>query len=124
LFLALVALAVTMVEHIPELAADEPTVVRHDDEMVLQFGTVPEKNAPPRDLEQQRSKQRSQPAPRRDGGGDGASSGEWYVIQRGDTLSSIALERLGDVSLADDLALLNGLEDPDDLRPGDRIRLR
>jgi len=109
-----VALAVTMVERFPVLAADEPARISHDDELVLLFGEKPERLTPP---------------PEDETADDGAvdevaEEGVWYVVRRGDTLSSIALEQLGSVARAKDLARLNGLEDPDHLTPGERIRLR
>lgn len=129
LFLALVALLVTMVERIPEMAAASPAKIRHDDELVLQFGTIPERPT-------HAAHEGDVVMPPGEGvswNGDGAggdtgtsagASGEWYVVQRGDTLSSIALKRLGSAGHAADLARLNRLSDPDDLRPGDRIRIR
>ena len=119
----------TVVERIPEMAADEPTVIRHDDELVLQFGEVPERGrAPIRDQEAQAVTQDRRNAPqqgrRRNRPINVASDSVWYVIQPGDTLSSIALEKLGSAALAEGLARLNNLADPDDLHPGDRIQLR
>jgi len=47
-----------------------------------------------------------------------------HVVQEGETLSSIARERLGSADRADELARLNGLVDADRLVPGQRLRLR
>ena len=48
----------------------------------------------------------------------------YYVVQAGDTLSAIAQARLGSARLADDLARLNGIEDPASIHPGQVLRLR
>ncbi len=110
------ALAVTMVERFPVLAADEPARISHDDELVLLFGEKPAPLAPlPDEAEEPGDEEVA----------DGfAEEGVWYVIRRGDTLSSIALEQLGSAAHAKDLARLNALDDPDHLTPGDRIRLQ
>lgn len=47
-----------------------------------------------------------------------------YVVQPGDTLSEIAASQLGSAALADELARLNGIEDPKALRAGQVLRLR
>jgi nucleoid-associated protein YgaU len=47
-----------------------------------------------------------------------------YLVQPGDTLSEIAATQLGSASLADELARLNGIEDPTSLRAGQVLRLR
>lgn len=47
-----------------------------------------------------------------------------HVVREGETLSSIALERLGSAEHAGELARLNGLVDADRLVPGQRLRLR
>ena len=106
-----------MVERLPAMAAHEPARISQDDELVLLFGTVPEPGA-----EAQLS-----PALDDDPGGDvwgvPEEDQEWYVIRPGDTLSSIALDKLGSASWAPDLARLNQLSNPDQLTPGERIRL-
>ncbi len=106
-----------MVERLPAMAADEPGRISQDDELVLLFGTVPEPGA-----EAQLS-----PEVDDESGGDvwgvPEADQEWYVIQVGDTLSSIAQDKLGSASWAPDLARLNQLSDPDQLTPGERIRL-
>jgi hypothetical protein len=129
LFLALVALAVTMVERLPGLAASEPVRVRDDDELVLRFGTIPERIVPTAaaddtDLIVDETGRGSTGGGRSRDSGGAATHGAWYVVQRGDTLTSIALEQLGSAGRAAELARINSLANPDDLRPGDRIRLR
>jgi len=103
-----------MVERIPAQADDEGqrTAIRGDDELVLVFGGLPsepvhevyELEQPPLRPEEQAQ--------------------DVHIVQPGDTLSSIALQRLGSASLADELARLNGLDDPDQIVPGDELRLR
>ena len=46
-----------------------------------------------------------------------------YVVQSGDTLSSIASRELGTTRRAGEIARLNGLPDPDRIRAGDTLRL-
>jgi nucleoid-associated protein YgaU len=105
-----------MVERLPanadaghEQALGIEATVRGDNELVLVFGGLPEGEVtevelPPLSPEQQPD--------------------DVHVVQAGDTLSSIALQRLGSAALAEELARLNGLDDPDQILPGDRLRLR
>ena len=121
LFLALVALSVTIIELMPGMSSSEPAKVRSDNQLVLQFGNVPAESVaipslddpPPAGGEEDSMNRRAQ-----------ASAADWYVVQKGDTLSSIAKKHLGSAAGAPDLIRLNRLSDPDDLQPGDRIRLR
>ncbi len=48
-----------------------------------------------------------------------------YTVQRGDTLSSIAEEQLGDASRWPEIFVLNRhiLSDPDEIRPGQELTL-
>lgn len=46
-----------------------------------------------------------------------------HVVRKGDTLTSIAQERLGDALRAADIARVNALSDPDRLRVGQVLRL-
>lgn len=46
-----------------------------------------------------------------------------YEVRQGDTLSGIARDQLGDAGRWPDIAALNGLEDPDAIRPGQSLRL-
>ena len=48
-----------------------------------------------------------------------------YTVQRGDTLSSIAEEQLGDASRWPEIFVLNRhiLSDPDEIRPGQELSL-
>jgi LysM repeat protein len=121
LFLALVALSVTIIELMPGMSSSEPAKVRSDNQLVLRFGKVPAESvaipglhdASPAASEEDSMNRRAQ-----------ASAAGWYVVQKGDTLSSIAKKHLGSAANATDLIRLNRLSDPDDLQPGDRIRLR
>jgi len=102
-----VALAVALVEQVSAPGSGGGSAGDGSDEMVIVFGAVPEEGAeeaPPVSLDQQPVDE--------------------HIVQRGDTLSSIALQRLGSASRAAELAKLNGLKDPDHLVPGDRLRLR
>jgi nucleoid-associated protein YgaU len=104
LFLALVVLAVAVIESF------EPTPVagprsNADDVLELRLGRPDAELAG--DLP-----------------GDGPSSGDEYLVQPGDTLSGIAQRLLGSAALADELARLNGISDPDGLLAGQVIRLR
>lgn len=46
-----------------------------------------------------------------------------YVVQKGDTLSKISSNFYGDTSYSDEIAVYNGLEDPDLILKGQRILL-
>lgn len=121
MFLGLVALAVVVVE---QLGADEPSrsvsASGDGDVLVLGFGqATPLAHSQPRPVDpgfDETAAPRSPSEP-----GDDASV---HIVRPGDTLSSIALQHLGDPALADQLARLNGLANPDALREGQRIRLR
>ena len=110
LFLALVALGVTLVEKVPA-KAEGPVVTSEGDELVLVFGEVPPDPAAAEEPEAPVLTPEQQPP-------------DVHIVQKGDTLSSIALQRFGSASYAAEIAALNGLDDPDKLRPGDRLRLR
>lgn len=56
--------------------------------------------------------------------GDPEGRGPVHVVREGETLSSIAAERLGSAALAGDLARINQLADPDDLEVGQVLHLR
>ena len=121
LFLALVALTVTIIELMPGLSPSEPAKIRSDNQLVLQFGSVPVEITPgsetdfaPFTADEEPSKDRSAQA----------AAGQWDVVQQGDTLSSIAKKHLGSAAAATELIRLNSLSDPDELQPGERIRLR
>ncbi|MFT7463978.1 MAG: nucleoid-associated protein YgaU [Pseudohongiellaceae bacterium] len=49
---------------------------------------------------------------------------DYHVVQAGDSLSSIAAQRLGDATQALPLAELNGLANPHELAPGQILLLR
>jgi len=49
--------------------------------------------------------------------------GRVYIVKKGDTLSSIAAKQLGDASRWREIARLNNIRDPRDIRPGQRLRL-
>lgn len=49
---------------------------------------------------------------------------DYHVVRAGETLSSIAAQELGDISLARTLADLNRLADPDQLSEGQLLWLR
>lgn len=53
----------------------------------------------------------------------GANAGSSYVVQRGDSLWKIAEKTLGDGRRWKELAALNGVRNPDLIRPGQVIRL-
>ncbi len=55
---------------------------------------------------------------------DATEGVDYHIVQPGETLSDIAWRLLGDASLADDLATLNGLGDADAIVPGQILRLR
>jgi nucleoid-associated protein YgaU len=102
----LVALAVTVVEKLPGLAGDQrspPVAATSDDEFVVMFGAVPETGAT-------LSVDELQP------------EGE-HIVRPGDTLSSIAEERLGSATRAGEIAELNGIADPDQLFEGQLLKL-
>ena len=47
----------------------------------------------------------------------------FHDVRPGESLSEIAHRYYGDVRLTDELARLNGIDDPDDLRAGHRLRV-
>jgi nucleoid-associated protein YgaU len=47
----------------------------------------------------------------------------FHDVRPGESLSEIAHRYYGDVRLTDELAELNGIDDPDDLRAGHRLRV-
>jgi lysozyme len=51
--------------------------------------------------------------------GDGA----FVKVVRGDTLSGLAKKHLGDPSRWEEIAALNGIKNPSDIRPGQKLRL-
>jgi len=51
------------------------------------------------------------------------SPDQYYVVQPGDTLSSIAKEKLGSALLAGELARINRLDDPNQLQVGQILYL-
>ena len=53
----------------------------------------------------------------------GSSSGGTYTVKNGDTLWSIAADRLSDGARYKDIAKLNGLKDADELTVGQKLRL-
>nr|WP_244164652.1 LysM domain-containing protein [Streptomyces silaceus] len=46
-----------------------------------------------------------------------------YTVRKGDTLSSIAAAQLGDDARWREIARLNGLQDPDAIRVGQKLKL-
>src|SRR5690349_18610239 len=50
-------------------------------------------------------------------------TGSSYTVQPGDTLSSIAKQRLGDADQYSDVAAANQISDPNRITPGQRIRI-
>ncbi len=92
----------------------EPVGVLEGDWLVLRLGgSAP---APPPSAKASPPQQQPAPAP--------PAAHDTYVVQAGDTLSRIAQRELGSARLADELARLNGIEDPTSLRPGQVLRLR
>jgi len=51
-----------------------------------------------------------------------AAAGE-YVVQQGDTLSKIAEEKLGSSDQWQEIARANGIDDPETLRVGQRLKI-
>src|SRR5262245_8830613 len=120
LFLGLVALSMLVVESLrapPEPAAQASG---DDDVLELRLGRLPPppaaapaepaKPAPAAAPRPAPPPAAAQPAP--------AASSDLYVVQPGDTLSSIAQKQLGSARLADQLARLNGITDPARLKVG------
>ena len=56
-------------------------------------------------------------------GGSGSAKAKTYTVRRGDTLSTIAAKQLGDYRQAGELAKLNGIRDPKNLRAGQKLKL-
>ncbi|MFG2621201.1 peptidoglycan DD-metalloendopeptidase family protein [Streptomyces sp. NPDC048507] len=52
-----------------------------------------------------------------------AAAGAAYTVKAGDTLSGIALARLGSAGRYPEIARLNGITDPDRIRAGQRLKL-
>lgn len=46
-----------------------------------------------------------------------------YIVKKGDTLSAIARDHLGNASRWPEIAKLNGIDNPDLIHPGDELRL-
>lgn len=58
-----------------------------------------------------------------DAGAPSPAKARSYTVKAGDTLSRIAATRLGDYKRWQELATLNGIRDPDAIKPGQTIRL-
>ncbi len=144
LFLGLVGLGMIVVESLrappPEPAEVAAATAAEDDVLELRLGAPP---APEAAAPLVAPAVQPNPAGAAGGGGPGATasgtpsaaapatpakpavpSTSLYVVQPGDTLSTIAQKQLGSATLAAELARLNGITDPNRIRAGMQIRLR
>jgi nucleoid-associated protein YgaU len=125
LFLALVALAMLVIESLEAPPREEAVGAAGEDVLVLRLGREPRPGeeppgqtaAPPPAPGQAAPTVSPPPAPVED-------PADYYVVQPGDTLSKIAQEQLGSALMADELARINRLTDPDKLRVGQVLYLR
>jgi nucleoid-associated protein YgaU len=138
LFLALVGLGMIIVESLRAPPEGPPTVGADGGNVLeLRLGRPPPASTPASAASSRTAGKPARPAgadpspppqqPATQPAGQAAApaaSGDFYVVQPGDTLSSIAQQQLGSAQLADELAKLNGITDPNKVKAGMRLRLR
>lgn len=93
-----------VVEVIPRVAGGGDAGTHSGDDLVVRIGSPPPPGAAPTPAD--------------------SGAPPVHVVLAGETLQSIAELRLGDRGLAGELARLNGLDDPDEIHPGQVLRLR
>jgi len=120
-----------------------PQQLGDDDHLVAVLGGYPPREIPPTPPDENGGgappvsppakrgdgSDRAKPPPNRDGErGDDRSdlptaSAKEHVVEKGETLKSIAKAQLGATNRWHDLALWNGITDPETLKPGAHLRL-
>ncbi|HYN63134.1 MAG TPA: LysM domain-containing protein [Candidatus Limnocylindrales bacterium] len=124
-------LAILVIESLRAPKAGPPmsaSALAGEDSLVLRLGRVPEPGEPLPDPGAIGAPPATE-APAATPGADATappamSPDQYYVVQPGDTLSSIAKEQLGSALLAGELARINRLSDPNQLEVGQILYLR
>ena len=111
----LVTLGITAIETLRGDREPDDSLGREGDRFVITLGEAPTA---------QQAVEETRRNPVREVVSPPVSDEDIHVVRKGETLSSIAKDRLGDARLAGEIARLNGISDPNELDIGQRLRLR
>jgi LysM repeat protein len=114
-----VILGIQFVESIEApAAASAPAGDPHADVLELRLGRIMTEDEIAQRLETARAPSPGDPSPA------ALDAADYHIVQAGETLSSIAQQRLGSALMAAELARINGLADPNKIEVGQVLYLR